>query len=462
MTTNNSENYTFENNVILGSFISLEIMLLGFLVFEYYKISVAIIFFVLLLVFFYKFVKEPFAMLPIFLLAILAGKIELDSSTSFAFTDLLFPIIIFLLFIKLYYNQGKRISTRYNFMKYSYLSFLIWALLFVYWAADKNLAITYWRNYFAGFIVFMFAIVSIERPKQIKTFLVVLVLWGVILSLIEYYILFSLGGIPEGLVKLFIHKNALATSWGKSNYLSTFHVLIIPITTGLLVTFKSKKMKLVLGASLIIMVSAMILTLSRGGMLTLLFATILFISKVLRPKTLIPVLLIVSIAALLLLLNPLTMVIFQGIGTIEKNLSTFTRLNFYEDVWNTFLKYPVTGVGLGNLGYYSQFKITTYAASAHNIILGTLGETGIFGSILYMSTLLYAFLKSLRISLSEKLGDIKILQWSFFCAFIGVFAHSMIEPNFEGFQFAIMFWSTLGAFFKLSELNQEDKVNLFG
>ena len=36
----------------------------------------------------------------------------------------------------------------------------------------------------------------------------------------------------------------------------------------------------------------------------------------------------------------------------------------------------------------------------------------------------------------------------------------MMEPNFEGFQFAVMFWATLAAFLKLSELDDDEKLLL--
>ena len=208
------------------------------------------------------------------------------------------------------------------------------------------------------------------------------------------------------------------------------------------------------------MFSAIVLTLSRGGLLSLTIALILLLSKLIKPKTFIPIMSLFIGVALILILNPFTKVIYQGLSTVDSSLSYFSRLNFYEDVWNTFLKHPITGVGLANLGYYSVFKITTSAASAHNIILGTLGETGIVGSILFISLLALSLIRTLKNFLNEKFERIKILQWSFFCGFIGVFIHSMMEPNFEGPQFAIMFWSTFAVFIRLAELNDEEKSNL--
>jgi O-antigen ligase len=163
---------------------------------------------------------------------------------------------------------------------------------------------------------------------------------------------------------------------------------------------------------------------------------------------------------LILLLNPLTIVLFKSLSKVESSLSYFSRLNFYEDVWKTFLKNPITGIGLGNLGYYSKFQITDSVASAHNIILGMLGETGIVGAAFFITMLVYTVILSFKNYIKEKNERIKILLWSFLSAIIGALVHSMMEPNIEGFQFSIMFWSCLAVSYRLSGLSDENKILL--
>ncbi|HET53680.1 MAG TPA: O-antigen ligase family protein [Ignavibacteria bacterium] len=450
------------SSAIIWILLSVEILLLALLALQFYKailITVIVIFGVLLL---YYFFNNPFILFLTFLLSILAGTVELSSDVSISFVFITFIILTLFYLVKISDPSQKKSIDDHFTIKFLFGFFLIWSLFSVYIAIDKTLAIGYWRNYFAGFITFVYALKFVNTKKQIKIFLSVLIIWGVILSFIELYILFSLGNVATAMVKLFMSKNLLATSWGRSNYLASFHVFIIPIAFGYLMSTKSNKVKFAVSLALILMASTLILTLSRGGMLALLIGMTIFVVKALKPKLLIPLLFLVTILSIILLLNPLTVVIFEGISTVESNASTHTRLNFYIDTWHAFLKHPITGVGLGNLGHYAVFKITNSTASAHNIVLGALGETGIIGAILYLSAIFYSFITSFNNYLREKIERVRILQWSFLCSFIAALAHSMIEPNFEGFQFAILFWGTLAVFLRFSKLKQDEKLNLLG
>lgn len=124
-----------------------------------------------------------------------------------------------------------------------------------------------------------------------------------------------------------------------------------------------------------------------------------------------------------------------------------------------FLENPILGVGLGNLGYHSKFIISVHA-SAHNIILGLLGETGLIGCILFISLLLSNFFYLLKSYSKESNPTIKLLIWAFISSFIGCVVHSMIEPNFEGFQFSVLFWSALSVFIRLVKLPELSKLSL--
>ncbi len=129
-----------------------------------------------------------------------------------------------------------------------------------------------------------------------------------------------------------------------------------------------------------------------------------------------------------------------------------TRVNFYSDVWKMILDNPIVGVGLGNLGYHAQFKLVTHS-SAHNIILGLLGETGIIGAVLFFILFGKVVSKYIKDYLAESNERMKILRWAFLSSLLGSFVHSLMEPNFEGYQFSIMFWLTVALYFKLNLMN---------
>lgn len=461
ITVSKDSNVLFFKNLVIGIFLLIEVVLLSLIALEYYKVATIFVVSIIGILLLYLFYNKPFILLPTFLLAILVGAFgSKDGGSQISLTDILFPIILALVILRFFESANEQLNKTYSLLKTLFLLFLLWSLFVVMVANNKSLAIAYWRNYLAGFVLLIFALSVIKDYMQINKFLLSIILWGLFLSIIEFYIVLSLGSLSSALAKLFITKNLLATTWGRSNYLAAFHVLIVPITFGFLFVIKSKAWKVTLSIVLLIMFSGIVLTLSRGGILSLGVALFLLVFKVLKPKTFIPLLSLFLLISIILLLNPLTYALFEGLSKVESSFSTFTRLNFYKDVWKTFLDYPITGVGLGNLGYYSVFKITTSAASAHNIVLGALGETGIVGAILIVWLLIHSFILSFKNYMNEKNEKIKILLWSFLCAFIGVLIHSMMEPNFEGFQFAVMFWSIFAVFLRISELSDVDKHNL--
>lgn len=406
--------------------------------------------------FYYSF-QSPFFLLNLLIFSILVGSLGLfkvgGKTPPILLVDLFFVLVIFIFILRLVIDDNKH--ERFFLFSLLWIPFLIWGLLSPIIAYDKFRALLIWRSYFAGFISFSFAFYIIHRKSQVNSLLMALLIWGFTLAIIEFYILVELGGLSSGIIGIFLKKNLLATSWGKSNYLATFFVLIIPITIGYFITQKSHKAKIFSGITLVFMFSALIFTLSRGGILALMISIIFLLFGVVKGRTLIPIMIGFTIITLIIILNPLTGVIIDRLATVERSYSYMMRLNFYRDVWKMVGDNPVIGVGLGNLGYHSQFKVTTHA-SAHNFILGLMGETGIIGAFLFLILLGKVFLKYFHDYMNESIEQIKILRWSFISSFIGCFIHALMEPNFEGYQFSIMFWVVVALYLKLNLLLSEN------
>jgi len=320
-------------------------------------------------------------------------------------------------------------------------------------ALEKIRILVYWKNYFAGFFSLILVYYAVKNNVHLKSIIIGLIIWGLVLALIEFNILLKLGGFTSGIIGLYFRKNLLSITWGRSNYLSTFFVIIIPITFGYLFYIKSKKLKVFLSIALVIMSFATILTLSWGGILALIIALAILFFHTLKARTLIPFLSVLLLIIIVILLNPLTYVIAEWISNLETSHSVYSRINFYEDTWNAFLTHPFTGVGFGNLGYYATFILGKGgSASAHNIILGMLGETGLVGGVFFFSILVTVLVHMLKDFRSEKDESLKLLKWAFFSSVIGAYLHSLVEPNFEGLQFSIIFWTMVGTSFNLNLL----------
>jgi len=403
---------------------------------------------------FYSSFESPFLLLNILIFSILLGSLGLfkvgGKTPPVLVLDLVFVLVFFILLFKSIFQYNE--YERFSLISLIWIPFLVWGLLSLIISYDKFRALLIWRSYFAGFIGFSFAFFVIQKKIHVSFLIVALLIWGLILAIIEFYILMQLGGLSSGIVGIFFKKNLLATSWGKSNYLATFFVLIIPIAIGYFLTQNSHKAKLFSGISLIFMFSALIMTLSRGGILALMISMVFLLFGVVRARTMIPIIIAFLTITLIVMLNPLTSVIIDRLATVERSYSYMMRVNFYSDVWNLIIDNPIVGVGLGNLGYNSQFKILTHA-SAHNIFLGLMGETGIVGAVLFFILFGKIISRYIKDYVIESNKQMKILRWSFISSLLGSFIHSLMEPNFEGYQFSIMFWLTVAIYFKLNLLS---------
>lgn len=338
-----------------------------------------------------------------------------------------------------------------------WLPFLLWSLIIgLIVGVDKLRIVTYWKNYLAGFITLFVLLHYLHNSSDIKAIIKSIIIWGVCLVFLEIKVILEAGGLVAGIVGLFLYKNLLNIGWGKSNYIAAFFVVIIPLTIGYLIYSRKTLTKYLLSISLILMFLAVTLTLSRGGILALLISLSILLPKVLKPKYLISVIVLVSLIILVLLLNPLTFVIIERISTLETSGSVYSRINYYIDVWKAFLDYPYTGVGFGNLSYYSKFILgPELSPSAHNIILGALGELGLFGAIFYLSIFIYIGRKIYLLYRNEVEENLKIFRWCLFSSYIGGMLHSLVEPTLEGLQFSIIFWTITAINFKIYLFNEE-------
>lgn len=331
-----------------------------------------------------------------------------------------------------------------------WLPFLVWSLVIgLIIGVDKFRILSYWKNYFAGFFIFFVTYYMINK-SHVKFLVLSLILWGLLLSFIEMKIFLEMGGLAKGLLGLIFKKNLLTVGWGKSNYVAAFFVIIIPITIGYLLYVKSRIGKLFLFLIILFMLLGIIITLSRGGIIALIIALCLLVLKTIRPRFLIPIFSLLFVIVLFIALNPLTYVLIERISNLESSFSVYSRINYYKDVWRAFLEHPFSGVGFGNLSYYSKFILgPDLSPSAHNIILGALGELGIFGASFFLMIFYLLIKRSYYNYKTETDRELKILKWSFFSAIIGGLIHSLVEPTFEGLQFSIVYWTIAAITLKL-------------
>ena len=136
---------------------------------------------------------------------------------------------------------------------------MVWGIISFLVAKDTFRTFSIWRNYFYGLITYLFTYRYINSAINIRKTIIALIVFALLLGLIEIRILIELGGLSTGLVGLFLKKNLMATSWGKSNYLATFYVLIIPFTIGYYLSIESVKKKVLIAFALFFLSSKEVL-----------------------------------------------------------------------------------------------------------------------------------------------------------------------------------------------------------
>lgn len=358
------------------------------------------------------------------------------------FADIFLAALVLVFFIKYLPKREKIICSKYP----PYMIFFLAAgLLSLFNTLDIFRAIGVFRIFILGFLSFFFVINLVDSEEKIKESIYFLILFGDIIAVWMFCSIFRTG---EPLAVTILKKN-IHISWGHSNYLATFFVLLIPIAMGLVLYKQNKKStSLYLIISLFLLLTGLIVTESRAGVIAAMISFLIFIIYTFRELK--PRLVILIIAGILIcILNPAFTTVLDRMLTLSTSSSSFVRVQLYKGAWETFLSHPFIGAGLGSLGYYMEEITGRETITAHNIILQFLGETGIIGVLSFLCLLFmnYRGIRKLLI-LSPKGSFSHLWGVGLFCGFIGVMIQSLFEPSFNGYQFFIFYWIIIGIAYK--------------
>lgn len=225
--------------------------------------------------------------------------------------------------------------------------------------------------------------------------------------------------------------------FGRSNYIASFFVLLLPIAIGLATSTRrlpTRLCNLVLAALLL---SGLLLTFSRGGLLAagLAIGLLLLIDNRQRSRS-----------TMLLLLGITAAVVIPLAGaTLSQRLVSFDdnlRFSLWGYALSVFRANWLIGIGLG-------VRLTPPGVGdvgpldPHNLIIGALVETGIIGAtglLLLVGTALRALALQIR---SYRVGGSDAAHAGLYAGLLGGLAHTMIEPSMRGSIFVILFWTLM-------------------
>ena len=286
-------------------------------------------------------------------------------------------------------------------------------------------------------LLFFLAIDSFRTGDHVKQFVWFLVMFGFLVSLFGIIQHFTFNGKLYWVVSL----PAGAGPFGpfvNGDHFAGFVELTAPLGLALLL-FRSRRREQVTLLLLftIIPIGALILTASRGGIISLLFelALLAYFSRAHRigRKQLLGAAALALVAGNFIVWLGVSKAIQRFEQLAHGGISRELRVSIYDDTWRIFLDHPWVGTGLGTLvavyPRYASFYNGLTVEHAHNDYLELLADTGVLGGLIALSfigLLLWRSLANLQFA-GSSLARAIIAGSLAACS--GLLLHSLVDFN---------------------------------
>ena len=320
--------------------------------------------------------------------------------------------------------------------------------------------------------IFWLIINNIRSPRQVKRIIYVIIAVGVFeagYGLIEYL---------SGRHHIFFYQKTSSLSvsgtFANKNHFAGYMEMVVPLTFGLLFTrleeriqtssktfvrfFEEKYMKAILiGFLLAIMIGALLLSGSRGGIVSFacgIFFLLGLIStrRLLRKRAVVVlVLLVFSVGAAVFIGHDLIISRFHTLTQLEQEQSFLLRQQVWADTLHIFRDFPVFGSGFGTFSHifpqYQTFSSGLTFFYAENDYLQLLAETGVIGTLLVVLIGIIYFYTTLRAWKQRRSRWSIIFGASGVSAIFSLLVHSSIDFNLHIPSNALLFTVIAGLSF---------------
>lgn len=271
--------------------------------------------------------------------------------------------------------------------------------------------------------------------------------WGAVvggLLLYDYATIFIMG--YNNITQLNASKNLIGIVLGRSNYVASILLLLIPIGLAGVLIYKGWK-RVTCAVFSTAMLGGLMATMSRGAMAALAVSFLICV-PLLRKIGLnwkhVTALAVILIMVFLLL--PATL-IQEDIALISYrwNNPDFGRKELLLASWDAFEQNPVLGVGPGQVGYAIAQRVSAPTDDeqymhAHNLVLDALSENGAIGGLIFLA-MIAAVLFSAWKAATHSSSPLTVALFIAVCAAV---LHEMVESSFPGEQFSVVFWIVAG------------------
>jgi hypothetical protein len=299
------------------------------------------------------------------------------------------------------------------------------------------------------FVSFLFVFVCVlnifEKKEQFERITLILIFLGLLLS---FY----------GVVtKYFFLQKQITLSFstfGNRNHFAAYMIMIAPLSVTYALYCKNKNKKIIFGFISTIICSAVFLSLSRAGSISLIISLAFLFYLVVKEKSHGKQYWIIAAVVIFAFI----LVSLSGFGPIQDRMSILRdglvgRWLTVSDSLNILKNFPFFGIGLGNFKYvftlYQKSKqATIYYDYLHNDHLQFLIETGLICATLSL-VFFFNLFKNVLVGLNKRHDPFaKTIIMGGFCGLLGVIMHSFVDFNFHIPAVALLFWFLLGLTYK--------------
>ena len=307
-------------------------------------------------------------------------------------------------------------------------------------------------------IGFLFVIVNnINSKRDFNIFIVFLVFSATLVALYGFY-QYKVGVEMEAKWVDTVNnpdvKTRIYSVFGNPNILAEYLIMIIPISISLFWFSKKAHKKMVFLITSLILMLALILTLSRGGWLGFAFGIFVFI--LLIEKRLLLSIIPVTLGALYFLPQSILNRILS-IGNLADSSNSY-RIRMWSITWNIIKDHWLVGVGFGHLPFKATFETyirTMPTYHAHNTYLETMAEMGILGFIVFISFIFVLYKYSIKKLIKGKDRYIKTMTAGVLAGLSSVLVHGAVENILYIPRIIMTFWILVALILALMRISDE-------
>jgi len=306
--------------------------------------------------------------------------------------------------------------------------------------------------------IFFLVINKIETKRQFDYIINTIIFFGLIISIFAIIQKYSY----KGRVYWFDSPGSAITPFGpfaNRNNFSGYINMIIPLSLGYFLTDMPLSKRIIYGLCMWIMVLALLLSLSRAGILVYILV-LLFMLSLLRfkhslkhkTKTLV-------ICFSLVFFSSLFFIDFKGV--LERFANLFTKQTLvvfghgysWWDILRIWQDFPLFGTGLGTFANISSMYKTTAAQSlftyAHNDYLQLLSEVGLTGFICLSLLFILYFRRVLKMWLKRHNSYVVSLVLGGMASIFGMLVYCLLDFNLHIPANALLFFVIMGLVYRL-------------